>query len=113
MQVHLLELVVVAARTHAAPIRGSGQFLRRQVDDKLLVFHNEFVRVAFLADGDIAHGRVGTDGARPADGDDIVVFLAIAASDHHGGQGINQGSGFEGDFHSLIYVIAKKATCTL
>ena len=55
--------------------------------------------MAFLADGDVAHGRVGADGARPADGDNIVVFLAVAAGDHHGGQGINQGSRFEGDFH--------------
>ena len=69
--------------------------------------------MAFLADGDVTHGRVGADGARPADGDDIVVFLAVAAGDHHSGQRINQCSGFEGDFHSLIYVIAKKATCTL
>ena len=45
--------------------------------------------MAFLADGDVTHRRVGADGARPADGDDIVVFLAVAASDHHGGQGID------------------------
>ena len=99
MQVHLLELVVVAARAHTAPIRCRGQFLRRQVDDELLVFHDEVVRMAFLADGDVAHGRVGADGARPANGDDIVVFLAVAAGDHHGGQGVNHRSGFEGDFH--------------
>ena len=99
MQVHLLKLVVVAARAHTAPVSGSGQVLRRQVDDELLVFHDEFVRVAFLADGDVAHGRVGANRARPSDGDDIVVFLAVAASDHHGGQRIYQRSGFEGDFH--------------
>jgi hypothetical protein len=55
--------------------------------------------MAFLADGDIAHGWVGADGAGPADSDDIVVFITVAAGDHHGGEGINQGSGFEGDFH--------------
>ena len=109
---HLLELVVVAARTHTAPVRGGGQFLRRQVDDELFVFHDKVIRMAFLADGDVAHGRVGANRPRPADGDDIVVFLAVATGDHHGGQGINQGSRFEGDFHSLVYVIAKKATCT-
>ena len=55
--------------------------------------------MAFLADGDIAHGRVGANRARPADSNDIVVFLAVAASDHHGGQRINQRSGFERNFH--------------
>ena len=55
--------------------------------------------MAFLADGDVAHGRVGANRSRPADGDDIVVFLAVAAGDHHGGQGINQRSWFEGGFH--------------
>ena len=69
--------------------------------------------MALLADGDVAHGRVGANRTRPADSNDIVVFLAVAACDHHGGQGINQCSWFEGDFHGLIYVIAKKATCTL
>ena len=60
--------------------------------------------MAFLADGDVAHGRVGANRAGPADGDDIVVFLAVAAGDHHGGQGINQCSGFEGDFHDIVLV---------
>ena len=69
----------------------------------LVILYDEVMRVAFLADGDVAHGRVGTDGARPADGDDIVVFLAVAAGDHHGGQGINQCAGFEGDFHIVIF----------
>ena len=55
--------------------------------------------MAFLSDGDVAHRRVGANRSRPADGDDIVVFLAVAAGDHHGGQGVNHRSGFEGDFH--------------
>ena len=61
--------------------------------------------MAFLADGDVAHRRVGANRSRPADGDDIVVFLAVATSDHHGGQGINQGSGFEGDFHRIYFFV--------
>ena len=69
--------------------------------------------MAFLTDRDVAHRWIGADRSRPANGDDIIVFLAVAASDHHGGQGINQCSGFERDFHGLIYVIAKKETCTL
>ena len=96
---HLLELVVVAARAHPAPVGGGGQLLRGQINDKLHVFHDEFMRMAFFPHGDVAHGRVRTDRSCPADGDDIVVFLAVAAGNHHGGQGINQGSGLEGDFH--------------
>ena len=65
--------------------------------------------MAFLADGDVAHGRVGADGARPANGDDIVVFLAVAAGDHHGGQGINHCSRFEGDFHTFLILAPKQA----
>ena len=60
--------------------------------------------MAFLADGNVAHGRVRANRARPANGDDIIVFLAVAAGDHHGGQGVNQGAGFEGDFHIVIFL---------
>ena len=110
MQVHLLELVVVTARTYAAPVGGSSQVLGGQVDDELLVFQYNVVRVAFLADGDVTHGRVGANGARPTDGDDIVVFLAVTAGDHHGGQRVNQRSGFEGNLHYAILRWCKNKT---
>ena len=45
--------------------------------------------MAFLSDGDVAHGRVGANSSRPAVGDDFIVFLAVAAGDHHGGQGLD------------------------
>lgn len=102
-EVHLFELVVVAARAYTAPVGGKSHILGGEVDDKLHVLLQDGVGVTFGTHTDVAHGRFGADGARPCHGE-YVVFLGGAAATHERGrQGINHRPRFPVLFHVFSY----------
>lgn len=100
-EAHLLELVVVPARTYAAPVGGSRRGGIGEVDDKLHVALDDIGRVALGAYGDVAHRWVGTDGTGPRYGNDVVLLLRGAARYHDGRKRVDHRAGLPVDFHGL------------
>ena len=101
-QLHFLEFVVVLARTYAAPVGGARHILGCQVNDKLHVALDDVVGVTFRAHGNVAHGRVCTNGSRPCNGQYVIFFRGASAAHQYGGQRINHGSRFPVFFHQII-----------
>ena len=101
-QLHLLEFVVVLARTYAAPVGGARHILGCQVNDKLHVALDDVVGVTFRPHGNVAHGRVCTNGSRPCNGQYVIFFRGASAAHQYGGQRINHGSRFPVFFHQII-----------
>lgn len=98
-EVHLLEFVVVSAAAYPAPVGDAGQVDGGEVDDELTRTLDNIVRVAFVANRDVAHGWVAAHRASPPDSDDVVVLGCVAAAHHHGGQRVDKCAGLEWYFH--------------
>lgn len=96
---HFAEFVVIAARTYAAPVRGTGQTAGREVDDELAGAADNPVGVAFGPHRDVAHRRIGADRPRPRHGQQVPVVGRIAAPHQHGRQRIDHRAGFPTLFH--------------
>ena len=101
---HLLELVIVLARTHAAPVGGTGRRGIGEVDDKLHVPLDDVGRVSLRTHRDVAHRRIGADGSRPRYGDDVILLLRSAARNHYGGEGVYHRAWFPVDFHDRMLI---------
>ena len=98
----LFPLVVVFARTHSTPVGGASRRGIGEIDDKLHVALDDVGRMALGTYRDVAHGRVGADGARPRDGDDIILILRSAATYHYGGEGVYHCTGFPVLLHDRV-----------
>ena len=95
---HFAEFVVIAARTYAAPVRGTGQTAGREVDDEL----------AGAADNPVGHRRIGADRPRPRHGQQVILVRRRAAAHQHRRQRIDERSGFPALFHRPNYLSRKK-----
>ena len=73
---HLFELVVVASRAYTTPVCGEGGGGVGEIDDKLHVALDDVGRVAFWTYGDVTHGRIGANSARPCNSDDVILLFA-------------------------------------
>ena len=105
---HFAEFVVIAARTYAAPVRGTGQTAGREVDDELAGAADNPVGVAFGPHRDVAHRRIGADRPRPRHGQQVILVRRRAAAHQHRRQRIDERSGFPALFHRPNYLSRKK-----
>ncbi|OKZ05048.1 MAG: hypothetical protein BHV65_00415 [Alistipes sp. 58_9_plus] len=103
---HFAEFVVIAARTYAAPVRGTGQTAGREVDDELAGAADNPVGVAFGPHRDVAHRRIGADRPRPRHGQQVILVRRRAAAHQH--RRLDERSGFPALFHRPNYLSRKK-----
>ena len=89
----LLPLVVIGSRPHSHPIRGTGHGGSGEVDGELHVVPDHGIGVTLGAHGDIAHGRIGADGAGPGHCEHVAT-LHGATCDYHRREGIDHSARF-------------------
>lgn len=100
-EAHLAELVEVASRADAAPVRCACEGAGGEVDDECPRAADDGVGVPLGAHGDIAHRGIGTYRSGPCHGQQVVLFGRGAAAHQHGRQRVEDRSGFPVLFHLL------------
>ena len=97
-ELHLLELVQVAAAFHPAPVDRPRHGRRGQVDGELAALAEHAIGKAGRADGDGAHRRIGANDAGPGHGEDVLRAAVFPAADQHRRNGVQHGPGFPQQF---------------
>ena len=81
--------VEIRTRTDPTPISGASHLLSGQIYSEFHILYNNRIGVAFGADRDITHSRIGADCSEPSHSEHIPFFRGRAACHKSRGKGID------------------------